>query len=241
MLEEMTVAARWWALHIQPRSTDTDFERRKTVRGDTTYPLQSAAHRMTAGSPPAQVFERAVTRLLSQKCTGHWYPEDARRASGYRAIVNDLRCDPILEQAAAKAGIEDIHERLPMNHRMFVNPGSVSIREGEDDSIILYDQVKGVHNHAQFANLGNLLPESQQSQTFVAPQAYMSDEKHQFFQKGPGQVSYAIVYNGNGSDGQYSGQAGGVQHFDIGRQSLQAAKASYSRTASGNHFAGYEQ
>ena len=216
MLDELTVAARWWALHIQARSTDTDFERRKTV------------------------FEGAVTRLLSQKCTGHWFPEDARRGSGYRAIVNDLRCDPVLEQAAAKAGIEDIHERLPLNHRMFVNPGSVSIREGEDDSIILYDQAKGVHNNAQFANLGNLLPESQPNQTFVAPQAYMSDEKHQFFQKGPGQVSYAIVYSGNGSDGQHNGhngQAGGVQHFDIGRQSLQPAK--HSRTSNAS-FAGYE-
>ena len=29
------------------------------------------------------------------------------------------------------------------DHRMFVNPGSVSIREAEDDSILLYDQTTG--------------------------------------------------------------------------------------------------
>jgi hypothetical protein len=91
MLEEVNVAAKWWTLQIQTRPTDNaaDFERRKAI------------------------FERAFAKLLSQRCSRHWYPKDARRASAFRTVVNDLRCDRILMQAAEKAGIDDIALRVP--------------------------------------------------------------------------------------------------------------------------------
>merc|ERR1712072_1486875 len=81
---------------------------------------------------------RTVSALLAKKYKSHWFLEEPTRASGFRAIVNDLRCDPVLVDAAKAAGIMAIEERLPSNTRMFVNPGSVSVREGEDDSIVLH-------------------------------------------------------------------------------------------------------
>jgi hypothetical protein len=71
-----------------------------------------------------------MARLLTAKFTGHWYPEDPARGSGFRAIANDCRLDALFAVAAREAGLPDI-ERLLHHTRpsiMFVNPGVVKVR-----------------------------------------------------------------------------------------------------------------
>merc|ERR1711907_802766 len=115
MREEVSLAAKWWTEQIQHRSTDSkSFDSKKNI------------------------FEDTLAALLTKRYKAYWFTEDPSRASGLRAIVNDLRCDPALVDAAKAAGIVSIEERLPQNTRMFVNPGSVSVREGEDDSVVLH-------------------------------------------------------------------------------------------------------
>merc|ERR1712093_137580 len=105
MHEEIGLAAKWWSEQIQHRNTDAkSIESKKAI------------------------FEETVSALLAKKYKSHWFLEEPTRASGFRAIVNDLRCDPVLVDAAKAAGIMAIEERLPSNTRMFVNPGSVSVR-----------------------------------------------------------------------------------------------------------------
>ena len=93
------------------------------------------------------------------------------------------------------------------DHRMFVNPGSVSIREAEDDSILLYDQTTGPLKQPGLQGSYRPSLQDQSFSTQFAPHDEAgSNGRQQVFQHG--RVSYAIVYN-------EEQQQRGVQHFDI--------------------------
>jgi hypothetical protein len=101
MLDEVTQGARWWASRLP------------------SHVPQSASDDLV----------RHLIKLLVQRYTGHWYPEDRRRGSGYRTISYDQKIDPILVQAAESAGLKHI-ERLLETTRyiMFINPGEVKVK-----------------------------------------------------------------------------------------------------------------
>ena len=98
--EEVAAASRWWSSKMRQQDL-------------ATYEVES--------------FETCVRNQLTKHYTGHWYPSDPLRGSGYRSLVNDISIDPIFVQAAADVRIRDIASRLPRGV-MWCNPGSVKVQ-----------------------------------------------------------------------------------------------------------------
>ena len=199
MHEEIGLAAKWWSEQIQHRNTDAkSIESKKAI------------------------FEETVSALLAKKYKSHWFLEEPTRASGFRAIVNDLRCDPVLVDAAKAAGIMAIEERLPSNTRMFVNPGSVSVREGEDDSIVLHtcNQAQGSTMRTNFGEWTPTQHQPPQSQSFGNPQEFQEDAANgqQYTTQFLSDVKYGYSSLGNGrfavrnENGQYEICSDSSQH-----------------------------
>lgn len=115
MLHEARAAARWWTDNINKRSMDSSFTHRQSV------------------------FEDKLVGLLVQRFEGHWYEDEPRRGSAYRAVVRDLRCDPILAEAGRAAGLHDIEARLPPSTIVFINPGIVTVQREDEESEIIFE------------------------------------------------------------------------------------------------------
>merc|ERR1712230_42010 len=98
--EEVAAASRWWSSKMRQQDL-------------ATYEVES--------------FETCVRNQLTKHYTGHWYPSDPLRGSGYRSLVNDISTDPIFLHAAAEVRIRDIGSRLP-RAVMWVNPCSVKVQ-----------------------------------------------------------------------------------------------------------------
>ena len=98
-LAECEAASRWWADHLETEMIDA----RKIL-----------------------MFMQYLCWQITNRISGHWYPSNPNRGSGYRSIMNDLKVDPLLLSAARYAEIEDIGKKLP-RAVMFVNPGIVKI------------------------------------------------------------------------------------------------------------------
>jgi len=101
MLEEVTQGAKWWAGRL-PNSVPASL---------------------------SEEFVKQLIKLLTARYTNHWYPEDRRRGSGFRAVSYDQKIDAVILQAADNAGIKNI-ERLLETSRyiMFINPGEVKVK-----------------------------------------------------------------------------------------------------------------
>eukprot|EP00042_Codosiga_hollandica_P037095 m.288784 g.288784 ORF g.288784 m.288784 type:complete len:308 (+) comp55055_c0_seq2:223-1146(+) len=77
----------------------------------------------------------ALTRSLQTKFQKHWYLEDARKGSAYRAITNTgSRTDPLITEVSATCRIP-LAELLPRELTLWVDPSEVSYRIGCDGSI----------------------------------------------------------------------------------------------------------
>ena len=89
-----------------------------------------------------ELFSSTLVNLLRQRWNDRWFPDKPFKASGYRAIRVNRRMDPVLTQAAVASGLksEDIHSTLPAEVTLWVDPGQVSYRIGENGGIhILYE------------------------------------------------------------------------------------------------------
>lgn len=102
MSEEIAAAAKWWASRL-------------------------------SGMPHESMvtdFELALVKELSAHYEGHWHADDPTRGSGFRAISCDRFADAVLVRAGRAAGIMRLDRYLASaeKHVMFVNPGSVRVR-----------------------------------------------------------------------------------------------------------------
>ncbi|XP_070699832.1 protein BTG3 [Pempheris klunzingeri] len=82
--------------------------------------------------------EQFVERLavaLQEKFKGHWYPENPSKGQAYRCIrVNQFhRQDPELLQACRKSGVQYSDLGLPRELTLWVDPGEVCCRYGENN------------------------------------------------------------------------------------------------------------
>jgi len=103
-------------------------------------------HDMAASQ--VEAFECTMRDNLMNRCTGHWYPSDPLRGSGYRSLVNDMSTDPIFRSAAADIFIHDIGSRLP-RAIMWINPASVKVQlENGRHPEIIYSTSKPGSNPA---------------------------------------------------------------------------------------------
>ena len=67
---------------------------------------------------------------------GHWYPDKPEKGSGYRCIrVNGSTPDVLVQRVAEDCGIPAIRGDLPAELTVWIDPGEVSYRIGEEGSV----------------------------------------------------------------------------------------------------------
>uniref|UniRef100_A0A0B7A853 Anti-proliferative protein domain-containing protein n=1 Tax=Arion vulgaris TaxID=1028688 RepID=A0A0B7A853_9EUPU len=81
-------------------------------------------------------FITVLTELLTVRYEKNWYPENPDRASGYRCIrVNNQSVDPTIVESLKRAKVELTKGLIRTELTIWVDPGVVSVRIGEDGSI----------------------------------------------------------------------------------------------------------
>lgn len=84
-------------------------------------------------------FSNRLSEELRLKFEGHWYPDKPEKGSGYRCIrVNGSTPDTLVLRVAEYCGITSIRSDLPAELTLWIDPGEVSYRIGEDGSICRY-------------------------------------------------------------------------------------------------------
>lgn len=81
----------------------------------------------------AQVFQRSLDTILSEKFEGHWFPDQPFKGQAYRCIrVNSsVPWDSALEKAAKMSGLQYENLKLPLELTIWVDPHEVCCRFGE--------------------------------------------------------------------------------------------------------------
>lgn len=82
-----------------------------------------------------QPFRARLGELLSERFREHWDTNNPTKGSGYRCIRINSKMDPIISNAAKATGLKDISKYLPVEFTMWIDPGDVSYRIGEDGSV----------------------------------------------------------------------------------------------------------
>ncbi|XP_018610646.2 protein BTG3 [Scleropages formosus] len=79
-------------------------------------------------------FVERLTVALQEKYNGHWYPKDPSKGQAYRCIrMNKFqREDPELSRACTESGILYKDLGLPQELTLWVDPGEVCCRYGEN-------------------------------------------------------------------------------------------------------------
>ncbi|XP_004610099.1 protein BTG2 [Sorex araneus] len=89
-----------------------------------------------------KVFSGALQEALAEHYKHHWFPEKPSKGSGYRCIRINHKMDPIISKVASQIGLSQpqLHQLLPSELTLWVDPYEVSYRIGEDGSIcVLYE------------------------------------------------------------------------------------------------------
>ncbi|XP_034539525.1 protein BTG3 [Notolabrus celidotus] len=86
-------------------------------------------------SEKVELFVERLAVALQEKFKGHWYPENPSKGQAYRCIrVNRLhRQDPELLRACQESGIQYRDLGLPREFTLWVDPGEVCCRYGEQN------------------------------------------------------------------------------------------------------------
>ncbi|XP_017380843.1 protein BTG2 [Cebus imitator] len=90
-----------------------------------------------------KVFRGALQEALTEHYKHHWFPEKPSKGSGYRCIRINHKMDPIISRVASQIGLSQpqLHQLLPSELTLWVDPYEVSYRIGEDGSIcVLYEE-----------------------------------------------------------------------------------------------------
>lgn len=81
-------------------------------------------------------FITILTDLLIHKCEPNWFPENPNRGSAHRCLrMNHQSIDPIVRDSLSRAEIYLPRELRTTELTIWVDPGCVSVRIGEDGSI----------------------------------------------------------------------------------------------------------
>ncbi|KAF4533446.1 hypothetical protein B566_EDAN001172 [Ephemera danica] len=88
---------------------------------------------------PGQIaaFRSSLKEALGRHFLNHWFVDDPSRGCAYRCLQIHKSMDPILMDAAVACGfsLNDLRLILPRQFFMWVDPGEVSYRFGENGSI----------------------------------------------------------------------------------------------------------
>ncbi|KAM9306083.1 protein BTG3-like, partial [Pholidichthys leucotaenia] len=86
-------------------------------------------------SDKMELFAERLTAALLKKFKDHWYPESPTRGQAYRCMqVNSFhRQDPEILRACQESGVQYSDLRLPGELTLWVDPGEVCCRYGEQN------------------------------------------------------------------------------------------------------------
>lgn len=84
-------------------------------------------------------FNAQLVKALREYYSGHWYPERPMRGSGHRCLrVNQSGSTSIIEKTAMTSENRWVLDSLPKEFTLWIDPGEVSYRIGEDGSICVH-------------------------------------------------------------------------------------------------------
>ena len=83
------------------------------------------------------LFFKELMHLLRDRFTGHWYPKQPMRGQGYRCLrFNQISGpDSLILRAARRAGFQPCQLVLPVEMSLWIDPGEVTAKIGEDGSV----------------------------------------------------------------------------------------------------------
>ena len=149
---EAVAAAAWWASRLG-RAVHDIGARTSGERDSTAFALAATAvagGRFTDEQVAAFRRELAVTieghlrRWQTDPFEGAWRPADPQWGSALRSFGCDYGPEPVLKDAAERAGFTIRSLDLPMKTVMWVNPGIVRVREGcSADAVTVWDAGDG--------------------------------------------------------------------------------------------------
>uniref|UniRef100_A0A3B3S710 Transducer of ERBB2, 2 n=1 Tax=Paramormyrops kingsleyae TaxID=1676925 RepID=A0A3B3S710_9TELE len=89
----------------------------------------------------ADLFGEELERLLMSRFEGHWYPDAPLRGSAFRCLHLGVPCDPVVELAAKRSGLdtEEVRANVPAELSVWIDPYEVSYQIGEKGAVkVLY-------------------------------------------------------------------------------------------------------
>eukprot|EP00096_Caligus_rogercresseyi_P013404 TRINITY_DN605_c0_g1_i1.p1 TRINITY_DN605_c0_g1~~TRINITY_DN605_c0_g1_i1.p1 ORF type:complete len:256 (+),score=130.43 TRINITY_DN605_c0_g1_i1:267-1034(+) len=110
-------------------------------------------------------FRTNLTEVLSRRYRDHWFPERPFKGSGYRCIRINGNLDPVLSQAADESAISTklLRKSFPSELTMWIDPKEVSYRIGENGSICVLYEYKGLSQQPWAPSLSNSIESSASS------------------------------------------------------------------------------
>lgn len=126
---ESVAAAAWWAEKLaDPASHDVG---RGAEQQSALANAVSDLVRRQRSHAQIDAFRQALADEIEQHVEMYsWRPDQPDLGSAMRAIMVDYGPDPVLADAAEKAGFELKMLDLPTKTVMWINPGIVSVSEG---------------------------------------------------------------------------------------------------------------
>jgi len=124
---EAVAAAAWWADRLAKPA------RHDTGDADSTAVAMAADAVLDRRWTPEQIdaFRTALVDEIEQHVEKYsWRPDAPDFGSALRALMVDYGPDPVLADAAERAGFELKILDLPMKTVMWINPGIVTVAEG---------------------------------------------------------------------------------------------------------------
>lgn len=139
---EAIAAAAWWASRLGNAVHDLGHRDPDAARKTAGANLLGATllHR-TFTADQVEAFRREVAAgveavIAKDEQEGHWRPDNPQWGSAVRSIAVDYGADPVLRDAAERAGITLKTLDLPLKTCMWVNPGHVRVREGYSAAVV---------------------------------------------------------------------------------------------------------
>ncbi|XP_041865363.1 protein BTG4 [Melanotaenia boesemani] len=88
------------------------------------------------GNESRERFAAALTSVLFESYKNHWHPSAPSKGQAYRCLrMNRVRLqDPVLQQACERSGVRYEDLGLPQELTVWVDPGEVSCRYGEQST-----------------------------------------------------------------------------------------------------------
>lgn len=181
----------------QNRASTTQATNQNHRPGDNTVEIDAAATFLTDiikaaqfSDQSAENFRQALKTLLKQYYDGHWYPQEPLKGSGYRCLRVNGVMNPLLKKAAEMSGLplKRFRHAFPVELTVWVDPGDVSVRFGEEGSIGVYYAKSGgnglQHDHQQMVvdlqrlTAATAAPSHQQHHRRYSPQMVSNENQN---------------------------------------------------------------